>query len=309
MPVKEALEEIEQMSSDNEFSYQKLAEKHSCWRSTLTRQHKRETPTHEAKALNQRLMHPRDEAELVRYIKGLTEQHLMPTRQMIKNFAAPIVGREPADNWVTRFLNRNKDTLITAWTTPMEPGRHKADSGEKYRLYFELLHQKMDQYNVEPAHTYNMDEKGFAIGVTGRSKRIFDKQLYGKKQFRQSLHDGHREWVTLLAAICADGTALPPGIIYAAAGRAVQASWVGEIDPKKHSIHFTTSPNGWTNNDLGLTWLEQVFDRYTKPKARRKWRLLIIDGHGSHVTRDFIRYCDDHKILLMIFPPHATHTL
>ena len=63
------------------------------------------------------------------------------------------------------------------------------------------------------------------------------------------------------------------------------------------------------NNDLGLTWLEQVFDRYTKAKARRKWRLLIIDGHGSHVTKDFIEYCDTHKILLMIFPPHATHTL
>jgi hypothetical protein len=129
------------------------------------------------------------------------------------------------------------------------------------------------------------------------------------RQYKQSLHDGNREWVTLLACICADGTALPPGIIYAAAGRAVQQSWVSEIDPKKHSVHFTTSPIGWTNNDLGLTWLEQVFDQYSKPKARRRWRLLIIDGHGSHVTKDFITYCDNNKILLIIFPPHATHTL
>ena len=34
-----------------------------------------------------------------------------------------------------------------------------------------------------------------------------------------------------------------------------------------------------------------------------------MDGHGSHVTKDFINYCDNHKILLLIFPPHATHTL
>jgi hypothetical protein len=72
--------------------------------------------------------------------------------------------------------------------------------------------------------------------VRGRSKRIFDKVLYGKRQYKQSLHDGNREWVTLLACICADGTALPPGIIYASAGRAVQQSWVSEIDPKKHSV-------------------------------------------------------------------------
>jgi hypothetical protein len=167
----------------------------------------------------------------------------------------------------------------------------------------------MAQYNLLPENTYNMDEKGFAIGVTGRSKRIFDKVLYNQKQFRQSLHDGNRKWVTLLATICADGSHLPPCIIYPAAGRAVRASWVALIDPKKHDIFFTTSPTGWTNDDLGLTWLEQVFERYTAPKARRRWRLLILDGHGSHITRAFIDYCDAHKILLMIYPPHSTHTL
>jgi hypothetical protein len=74
-------------------------------------------------------------------------------------------------------------------------------------------------------------------------------------------------------------------------------------------VHFTTSPNDWTNNDLRLTWLEQVFDPYIKGKARRKWRLLTIDGHGSHVTRDFITYYDNNKILFLILPPHATYTL
>ena len=152
----------------------------------------------------------------------------------------------------------------------METGRHKADSGAKYSKYFELLHQKMTEYNLQPENTYNMDEKGFMIGVTGRSKRVFDKLLFGQKQFKQSLHDGNREWVTLIAAICADGSRLPPGIIFPAAGRAVRAGWVHSIDPEKHSIHFTTSANGWTDNDLGLTWLEQVFDRYTKGKARRR---------------------------------------
>jgi hypothetical protein len=58
-----------------------------------------------------------------------------------------------------------------------------------------------------------------------------------------------------------------------------------------------------------LAWLEQVFDRYTKPKARRKYRLLIVDGHGSHLTQDFIDYCDQKRIILAVSPPHSTQTL
>jgi hypothetical protein len=71
----------------------------------------------------------------------------------------------------------------------------------------------------------------------------------------------------------------------------------------------TSSPSGWTNNDIGLAWLEQVFDRFTKDKARRSWRLLILDGHGSYLTMDFIEYCYQNMILLMVYPPHLTHTL
>ena len=172
---------------------------------------------------------------------------------MIRNFVTPVAGREPSDSWVTRFFHRNHDTLLTAWSTPIETSRHNANSRPKYRLYFNLLHQKMTEYSIEPAHTYNMDEKGFAIGVMGRSKRVFDKLLYSKRQYKQSIHDGNREWVTVLATICADGSHLPPGVIFPAASTDVQSSWVHEIEAGKHSIHFTTSPNGWTNNDLGLT--------------------------------------------------------
>ena len=62
---------------------------------------------------------------------------------MLKNFAAPIIGREPLDSWVTDFINCNSNTLITAWTTPMDKDRYKADYGDKYCLYFELLHHKI----------------------------------------------------------------------------------------------------------------------------------------------------------------------
>jgi hypothetical protein len=59
-----------------------------------------------------------------------------------------------------------------------------------------------------------MDEKGFMIRRTGRSKRVFSKALWESKQVTDSLQDGNREWVSVLACIGADGTALPPSIIF-----------------------------------------------------------------------------------------------
>jgi len=157
-----------------------------------------------------------------------------------------------------------------------------------------------------------MDEKGFLIGMVGRSKRIFSKRQWDKKEVRASIQDGSREFITVLACCCADGSSLPPGLIYAAARGAIRSSWVEDIEAGKHDVFISSSLSGWSNNDVGLAWLEQVFDRCTKRSVAgrtRGWRLLILDGHGSHITMEFISYCDRHKILLMIFPPHSTHTL
>jgi hypothetical protein len=104
---------------------------------------------------------------------------------------------------------------------------------------------------------------------------------------------------------------LPLALIYSSANSTLQGSWVATIEATKYDVFVSSSPTGWTNNDIGLAWLEQVFDRKTKQKARlgQDWHLLILYGHGSYLSMDFIEYCKAHKILLAVFPPHYTHTL
>jgi hypothetical protein len=309
MTLEAALAEIKSLKQGESFSYRFLAKKHSVSRTTLAAHHQGQRTTRAGAHDQLRLLSQRDEAELVKYIRSLTEKHCPPTRQMIINFATPLCKWEPSEAWVTRLIHRHNDHLLTAWTTPMEGNRHEADNGERYRLYFGLLSKKVAEFEVEPKNTYNMDEKEFMIGVLGKSKRVFDKVLYKERRFKQASHDANREWVTVIGCICADGTTLPPAVIFSAASEKVQANWVHDIDPETHSIYFSVSPSGWTNDDLGVAWLKQVFDPATKRKARRKYRLLILDGHGSHVTKAFIDYCDDNRILVLVYPPHATHTL
>jgi hypothetical protein len=129
-----------------------------------------------------------------------------------------------------------------------------------------------------------------------------------------ALQDGDREWIAVLAAVCGDGTALPPWLIYASKSSTLQSAWVANIEAGKHDVFVTSTPSGWTNNNTRLAWLEQVFDRCTKQQARRgrDWRLLVLDGHGGHgrhVTDAFIDYCLDHRILLAVLPTRSTHTV
>jgi hypothetical protein len=88
----------------------------------------------------------------------------------------------------------------------------------------------------------------------------------------------------------------------------IWSSWVEDIHQNRPAF-VTATPSGWTNEDTGLQWLIQVFDRETKARARQSWRLLYVDGHGSHVTLGFLEYCAANRILVVRFPPHATHTV
>jgi hypothetical protein len=155
-----------------------------------------------------------------------------------------------------------------------------------------MLHSKMQEYNIDERNTYNMDEKGFFVGITNRSKRVFTKAIWASKERTAAIQDGKREWITLLACVCASGEALPPALIYQCTS-GLQSGWVDAVEAGKHEVFFSNSASGWTNNDVGLAWLEQVFERFTKQKARRGYRLLILDGHSSHLTSDFINFCNN----------------
>jgi hypothetical protein len=69
----------------------------------------------------------------------------------------------------------------------MDRNRYNADSKDKYEAYFKLLHNKMREYKVEEENVYNIDEKGFLIGITRRSKRVFSRQFWEQKRVSAAL--------------------------------------------------------------------------------------------------------------------------
>jgi hypothetical protein len=308
-PIDEAIEELNSQDPDAPSCQAEIALKHGVEPSTLSRRYRGETTSKQASAAARRLLSPIQETELLGQIKRLTSNGLPPTKIMIGNFASGIAGRDVGKHWVERFISRNADELILTWSSGIDRERYQSDFGHSYKAYFKLLERKIDEYKIEPRFMYNMDEKGFMLGQVHKSKRVFNRQLYQHGDGGKRVQDGSREWITCLAAICADGSRLPPSLIYQSDTESLQDTWLDHFNASKHNAHFTSTLSGWSNNIMGQAWLEQVFDRCTKQKARSSHRLLIVDGHASHLTLPFLDYCEKNRILVAILPPHATHRL
>ena len=69
------------------------------------------------------------------------------------------------------------------------------------------------------------------------------------------------------------------------------------------------SENGWTDNYTGHKWFEEYFEKETREQQKGEYRMLILDGHSSHVTTSVIRFCVSNKIPLLCLPAHTTHIL
>ncbi len=58
-----------------------------------------------------------------------------------------------------------------------------------------------------------------------------------------------------------------------------------------------------------MEWLQYVFLPRTQPKDPTQGRLLILDGHDSHTTDDFMWNCFNNNVYLVFLPAHTSHVL
>ena len=165
--------------------------------------------------------------------------------------------------------------------------------------WFDELRRVIDEHNISPSNIYNMDESGFSIGEIEASRRIIDARIRQQYQAKP----GRQEWVSSVECICADGTSIPPLIIFKAENLSHQ--WIPANVAE--DWRFSCNSKGWTSNYHGLEWLQRCFEPHTRDKANGEYRLLICDGHDSHITGKFIGHCIDNDIHLMILPPHSSH--
>jgi hypothetical protein len=75
-------------------------------------------------------------------------------------------------------------------------------------------------------------------------------------------------------------------------------------------IIITTLENGWTDNQLSLSWFWDTFIPFaTAHKINNNPILLLVDSHDSHETDKLWKLTFNSNIIVLAFPSKCTHKL
>lgn len=74
------------------------------------------------------------------------------------------------------------------------------------------------------------------------------------------------------------------------------------------NVAITVAETGFNNDWISLKWIRH-FEKFSAQKQQGAWRLLLLDGYGSHHIYEVVKFCEDHKIIPFGMPSHTTHLL
>ena len=77
-------------------------------------------------------------------------------------------------NWFPEFLKRHPG-LKSKYSRTLDQERYLAEDSRITQDWFTLYASVKAQYGILDEDTYNMDEKGFMMGVAGSAKVVFSK--------------------------------------------------------------------------------------------------------------------------------------
>ena len=245
-----------------------------------------------------------EERALIGWIEQMTEWGWPPRIQHLESMAKNLLNAkgdsEPLGHcWYQNFLKRHPD-FKCKHSRNLDQVRKDAGNVDIIKDWYQLYSTTRTKYGIADGDVYNMDEKGFAMGIADSSKvlvKVTEAEAF-------NVHSGNRDWVSMIECVSSLGSVLPAYFIFQ--GVRVQQAWLGPIKDNRTTLQV--SPNGWTTNEIALHWLKEVFDLHTR-HTQGVYRLLILDGHESHVSIDFMTYCEQHKIIPLCLPPHSTHLL
>ena len=246
-----------------------------------------------------------EEESLIKWILDLAKRGLPPrpslVRQMANHLLSQRGNQQVSEKWVYRLVNRH-ERLKSRFSRRYNYERAKCEDIKIIREHFDRVRECIQEYGILPEDIYNFDETGFAMGLCATAKVITGSDRYSRPYL---LQPGNREWVTAIESVNAMGWALPSYIIFKAKAY-IQEGW---FDTLPDDWRLDISDNGWTTDKIGMRWLTKVFIPIINACTTGRYWMLILDGHGSHLTPEFDHACTENHIIPICMPAHSSHLL
>lgn len=209
-------------------------------------------------------------------------------------------GKESAGKkWLRGFLTRHPQLSIR---TPqaISAARVKGFNAENVAQFFDIFEKEMEKINFSPHRLFNVDETGITVVQHKQSKII---GLKGKKQVCAITSQERGKLVTVVTAMNACGTFVPPLIVFPRKNMSehlMQGAPTGSI--------WACHPSGWIQTNIFTQWFSH-FVKFTKP-TNDDPILLVLDGHYSHTRNiEIIDMARENYVSIVCLPPHATHKM
>ncbi|KAL9572016.1 hypothetical protein ACKAV7_003848 [Fusarium commune] len=216
-----------------------------------------------------------------------------------------------------RLLSKSQEARLITWILRQEALGYAPSHSQVRATVAALLRQqgrerpigyfdiREREYGwIKPENTVNVDEGGIMAGF-GLDSLVIGSSDPKRKTFLKGSQS--RTWTSFLEAVTATGRLLKPGIIFK--GKELQQQWFIEELKEVADWYYITSNNGWTDNHIAVEWLREVYLPQTQPEDESDARLIILDGHRSHVSDEWMATCFLNNVYCCYLPAHCSHGL
>ena len=300
---KERLQLALEACKSNQKSMRKVAKQYGIPKSSL---HDRVNGKMTRKEEHQRRqkLNPQEELAIVNWLHRLQAWGWPSRIDQVREMAAELLKKKGDTqslgiHWGQKFLGRHQQ-LKTAFVPSLDKKRAMSQDCQILDQWFVLYSKIKTEYSIDESNIWNMGEKGFMQEVIGKESVIISRH-----QLKTSMtQPGNREWVAVVECVSLDGKVIKPWIIFK--GRQQMKAW-REVFTNGHTA---LSENGWTDSAISSAWLQEVFHPEAGAAQSRsdQWRMLLVDGHGSHVSAEALEFCIQQRIILLCIP-HTKHWL
>ncbi|EED23902.1 pogo transposable element, putative [Talaromyces stipitatus ATCC 10500] len=242
---------------------------------------------------NDHILTQYEEESLLKWILDLDKRGLPPRTSLVQDMADLLLSqhgnKHVSERWVYRFVDRHPEVNLR-FSRRHNYEQAKCEDIQIIREHFNRVREVIQEYGILSEDIYNFDETGFAMGLCASAKVITGSDRYGRPNL---LQPGNHEWVTAIEAVNSAGWALPSYVIF----KGTTYHQQGWFETLPQDWRLDISNNGWTTDEIGIRWLQKHFIPHTTSRTKGRYRMLILDGHGSHLTPRFDQICTENNII------------